>query len=749
MTDRAPGHEQAPEDLPCYNCGMKGHVVFACPEDTRRVPAGLEASRKRQASGKEYHTPAKRNRGPIVTHYPPPPPPGLPLPPPPLTYSPGSGYGGFHSSPTSDPPAGPPYHQPPHPGHYEQYPPYGERSASRGFPYGSSRDAYEHHFQGSPQASSPETLYRSPFSDQFDPYRPGSSGAPPYGRPYSARSDQYDDHPVGLRPISPYLITHPTSHQPIFDQYSRSPSVDNHYSTPPQPYPPSQSINYGNTYGHDGAFPVKPYPPGHGPPPPRAYSYQSQQHPLSGSPPYHVRRDDRFSDRSPYERQRDSRQHAERRSRENWHSRDRRDRRMRYDSSRGRSRSKPRFQDWPAKPPSPVTALLPAISLKHSTVTEAIRLEESPNNAMPVGITSTDNYSDDFSWEEEAIFKELPFKITRDLIWEPLPARWTDDPIMPPKYDKETITSKYVTPSNVDDFVVSIRKTEAWQVMQYHPTFLPPTEVRIEKLREYEAALNPSTTHNRHNQYRSDSRSSNSQYGKSRGLRVQGERQDRNSHHLEKNPLSNDDLSNYSPSGATKRSWSQANDLDAEEPRTESEISEKKQRISSPEPGEVCETDDQDPTSTTKSTSSPWEEEYSPAGRNGRDHIANDLQDYRVGHKDSNRGGNSRQSSPQTLSTSPQPRGRLSSSPSRSSSRRSSPGDPSGPSSRSNPSRPSSRHSSIGSPLTPNERELLGMSPYSSDSDTGRDSPIPQVNGASFRSRQRPAKVHAAYQRRW
>ncbi|GAW14419.1 hypothetical protein ANO14919_038210 [Xylariales sp. No.14919] len=39
MADRPPGYEQAAEDLVCYNCGMKGHMFFACPEDTRRVPA--------------------------------------------------------------------------------------------------------------------------------------------------------------------------------------------------------------------------------------------------------------------------------------------------------------------------------------------------------------------------------------------------------------------------------------------------------------------------------------------------------------------------------------------------------------------------------------------------------------------------------------------------------------------------------------------------------------------------------------
>ncbi|KAI1432218.1 hypothetical protein GGR50DRAFT_621997 [Xylaria sp. CBS 124048] len=682
MTDRAPGHDQAAEDVPCYNCGMKGHLVFACPEETRCIPAGLEASRKRKASGTDYHTPVKRTKGPVVTHYPPPPrPPGLPpIPPPPAMRSPRSSYRGFHSGPD---PAGPFYVQP-HPGRYERHPPpYGGQSAYRGFPYGNSRGAYEHRLQASPQAPPllpppppppqlpppppPETPYRPSFPHRYDQHHSRSST---YGRPSASRPDYYNDHSVGVRPISPYAITHPNPHQAAYEQYPGSSNVDSRYRGPPQPYPP-QPNGSGNAHGYDGTFPARPYPSNHGSLPPRNYSYPSNQYTPSDLPPYHSRGNDRdrFVDRA-YEPRRDRRHYAERFSGENEHNRERRDRRTRYGSPKGRNRSGRRGKDRPARAPSPVNTNSSANQLSHSTIPEKIKSQADFNNAAFVHIKGLDNCAEDFRWEEEMIFKELPIEMTRDLIREPLPAEWTGEPIMPPKYDKETITSKYVTLLNVDEFALTVRETEAWRVMQHHPVFLPPTEIRIEKLREYEKAVVNATT------------------------------------------------------------------------------------TSSPESGEVCETDDQNPTTPTKSPSPLWGEDHHEAHRNHQDQSTTDSQDHQADHNDTTTNGNTRQSSFRTPSTSPRPRRRLSSSLYRSSSERSSPGDPSGQSSRrssrSNPSHPSSRRSSTVSPLTPNERELLGMRPYSSDSESGGDSPMPQVNGASPpRPRPRPAKVQAAYQRRW
>ncbi|KAI0429816.1 hypothetical protein F5Y09DRAFT_246368 [Xylaria sp. FL1042] len=760
MADRPPGYEQAAEDLLCYNCGMKGHLFFACPEDTRRVPAGLEASRKRQASGNDYHPQTKRSKGPVVTHYPPPPPPGLPhIPPPPTSYSPRPGYEPFHSGSPPGPPTGPPYHPPPPPGHYDQYPPpppISGRSASRGFPYGNSRDAHEHHFQG-PRAPPPETPYRPPYYDQYDQHRLGLPPAAPYGRPYSAPPDRYDEQLGGSPQGPPYASSHRTPHQAHFEHYPPAPGVDSYYAGPPPLYPtPHPSIPRTSSHpGYDGAPPARLYTSGHGSPPPGTYSYQSRQYPSSDSPPYHTRYDGRFIDRPSYEPQRrDPRpQHLERRAGETQQNRDRHGRRTRYDSPRGRSRSERRFPDQPARLASPFNSTPPAQSVNEPAFLESSKPQREISDPVSVKMKTAEKYTaEDFTWDEETIFKEIPIKITKDLIREPLPAEWTDEPIMPPKYDKETITSRYINPTNVDDFALSVRETKEWQIMQFHPTFLAPTDVRIEKLWDYEKALNPGPTYNKQSRHNINSGSGSRQRVKSWSSKTRV-RQSRYSQHHGRNHLSSDDQLNHFRPGLTKRVWDQTSYRDTEEPEGENEVSGKKPKMLSPEPGEVCESDDQELTMTNKSASPSWEEEYHHARRDYQNGSTNSLRGSRANIPNVKYERDVRRLSPQSPATPPPPSSHISRSPSRASSTRSSHGDcsrpPSRRSSRSNPSQPSSRRSSVGSPLTPNERELLGMRPYSSDSDTGRDSPIPQTNGTPARPRQRPAKLHAAYQRRW
>ncbi|KAI1281127.1 hypothetical protein F5Y07DRAFT_319628 [Xylaria sp. FL0933] len=759
MADRPPGYEQAAEDLSCYNCGMKGHMFFACPEDTRRVPAGLEASRKRQASGNDYHPQTKRSKGPVVTHYPPPPPLGLPhIPPPPTSYSPRPGYETFHSGSPPAPPAGPPYHPPPPPGHYDQYPPHppnAGRSASRGLPYGNSRDAHEHPFHG-PRVPPPETPYRTPYYDQYDQHRLGPPPSAPYGRPYSAPPDRYDEQLAGPPQGPPYTSSHRTPHQVHFEQYPPAPGVDSYYTGPPPLYPPPHSnISRNSSHpGYDAAPPAHLYTSGHGPPPLVTYSSQSRQYP-SDSPPYHTRYEDRFADRPSYEPQRrDSRpQHQERRAGENQQNRDRHGRRTRYDSPRGRSRSERRFPDPPARLASPFRSTPPGQSAKESAVSESSKSQREISDAVPVKVKNAEKYTaEDFSWEEETIFKELPAKITKDLIRDPLPAEWTDEPMMPPKYGKETITSRYINPTNVDDFALSVRETKEWQVMQFHPAFLAPTDVRIERLWDYEKAINPGSAYNKQSRQSTNSVSGGRQRVKSWSSKTRV-RQTRYSQPHGRDYLSSDDqLDRFRP-GLTKRIWDQTSYRDSEEPEGESEASGKKPKRLSPEPGEVSESDDQELTTINKSTSPSWEDEYHYGRQRYQNGRTNSLHKSRVKLPSVESAREARRLSPQSPATPPPPSNQNSRSPSRASNTRSPHGGrtrlPSRRSSGSHPSQPCSRRSSVGSPLTPNERELLGMRPYSSDSDTERDSPIPQTNGTPSRPRQRAAKLHAAYQRRW
>ncbi|KAJ3574518.1 hypothetical protein NPX13_g4333 [Xylaria arbuscula] len=701
MANRPPGYEQAAEDVVCYNCGVKGHIFFACPEDTRTVPAGLEASRKRQASGNDYHAPTKRSKGPVVTHYPPPPPPSLPhIPPPPITYSPRPGYEALHPSPLPGPPPGPPYHIPPHPGHYDQHPSQrAGRSASRGLPHSTSRDIHEPSFQGPHRAPPNDSQYRPPHYDRYDQHR---LGPPPYSRPYSAPPNRYDEQYSRPALAPPYATVHGPPHQAPFEHYPPAPGVDSYFSGPPQPYPPPPSTipRASSQHGYGDIPQALHYAPVHGPPPVGNPSYQSHHYPSSDMPPYHARYDERFADRPSYEPQRRDHhhQHRDRRPGENRHNRERHGRRRRGDSPKGRSRSERR--------------------------------------------------DDDFSWEEEAIFREAPVKTTRDLIREPLPAEWTDDPIMPPKYDKETITSRYINSTNVDDFALSVRETKAWQIVQLHPAFLAPTDVRIEKLWEYERALNLSPGLNKQNRPWTNTGTSGRQREKSSIFRTRRGHQPRYSQYHGENHLLSEDHRSQLQITPRDSEWEKTSYRDVKESEGERTTS-KKPKIHSPEPGEVSESDDAEILTAVRSSSPSWEEKYHHVRRDYQKRDMHSMHDSRGAVS----GGGVRLSCSPVAITPPRPTSQMSGSSPRASSTRSSHNDlskpPSRRSSRSNPSQPSSRRNSMGSPLTPTERELLGMLPYSSDSDTGQESSIRQSVDAPKRQRQRPAKLHAAYQRRW
>ncbi|KAI1190126.1 hypothetical protein F5B17DRAFT_132240 [Nemania serpens] len=756
MADRAPGYEQAAEDLQCYNCGMRGHMFFACPEDTRRVPAGLAASRKRQASANDHHVPIKRSKGPVVTHYPPPPLGLHHISPPPTTYSPRPGYEKSHVGLSPGPSTRQPYRQPPHPGQHSHYPSSSTGpSAPRGFPYGNSSDVYEHHLLGAPQRPPPETPYRPPQYDHYDQYRSGPSPPISYDRHYSTPINRHDEHPTGPPHSSPSAVTHRTSLQPHFDYYPPAPGADNYYPGPPPPYPRPPSDIYRNStyYGHNDASSATLYTPGHGSPSPGIYPYQSLQYPPSEPPQHHSPYDDRFENQpiSQLQRRDTHLQHTKRRHNENRQNRERHGRRTRYASSKGRSHTERQLADRLGRLSSPVTSTPSVQSPRDSTVPDSKKSRRSFVDSLPADTNNTGKYTaEDFLWDEEMIFKELPVKVTRDLIKEPLPVEWTDDPIMPPKYDKETITSRYINSTNVDDFALSVRETKAWQIMQYHPAFLPPTEVQKDKLEDYKRALDPAPAYTKQNRQGVNSSSAGGRpRGKSWNIRGRGGPPNRYPQPHHRNHTSSDYQPSHSRPGPTKRSWDPTGYRDSYEPEEEGQVFAKKPKISSPEPGEVCETDHRR-TSKTKSTSPIWEQEYH---RFDEDHAIGARQESRVNASDTRSESSGRRLSLQTSLTPPPAPSHISGSPSRLSSRSSTPGSPTRPSSRhssrSNLSRPTSRRSSAGSPLTPNERELLGMRPYSSSSDTGRDSPIPQVNGTPTRSRQRPAKLHAVYQRRW
>ncbi|KAI1809237.1 hypothetical protein GGS20DRAFT_329547 [Poronia punctata] len=757
MTDNG-SYEKAAEDLSCYNCGMKGHIFLACPEDTRHVPAGLEASRKRQASGNEYNGSVKRGKGPVVTHYPPPLPPGVShISPPPTTYGPPAGYNGYHLGP---PPGLPPVPPPPPslpPTRYEPYPvPNDGREASR-FPYSRNAGTYDRHFHSSSRGTPPEDPYGPHHYDEYRQYRSGSPPRPPYGRSYPAPPSRHGELPPGLPQAPPYGLPPRPEPPSSYDHYPPGPEVDGYY---PRPQPPYQAHPYSDGYpnpphyGHDGSGvpAARPYPPSHGPPPRGNYLDPPSHYLPPELPPYHTRHDDRFTEWATFEsRRREPDDRVERRPSNNRHNRERIPRWSRYDSPKSRGRSEHRMQDRPPKAFSSQNSTPPR---KDSVGPPSSRSERPLNHGLPPKpVTAEESKVDDFSGENEMIFNEIPPKISRDLIREPLPAEWTDEPLMPPKYGKETIISKYVNPENIDAFAASIRETKAWEVMQHHPAMLPPGEIRKERIRIYEIAVRGET--------RSESPylqipgeniiDDNKQRSNDTNPIHRVDRQNRKLEHQGSSYRPNKDHTGFTHQRIGKnrrhddRDYTGEREIDSYEPP-------RKRFKASPEPGEVCETNNQGSPSPKPKYASPWREREANTIRNGRHDRRERTPNASARNSRGSRG--SRGSRDIFLDTRPNiGRRRRRSSPDRSS-----PTAPTRISRSRSPSRSPRRRSASGSPLTPTELALLGMmGGDSSDSENGSDTrpnttPLPQPpsNNSTPKPRQKPAtKLHAAYQRRW
>ncbi|TGJ85415.1 hypothetical protein E0Z10_g3373 [Xylaria hypoxylon] len=527
MADRPPGYEQAAEDLVCYNCGMKGHMFFACPEDTRRVPAGLEASRKRQASGNDYHVPTKRTLAQamkvfILVHR------RQVLPLARRIINP------IIQDTTIN----------------TRLPMEGEvrqgvflMVALETYMNIISRDLLDCH----PLKRPIDRLTMISMTAQAHHLLP-----PMAVHTQLLLIDMMNNLLVYLKaPLIPPLIELLIKHTPI--PLLIRISTGTHRTMGTMPLPQLDFIRRVMDH-HQDHIPIN------------LTNIRLQIH-LHTTPAMMI--DLQIDPRT---------------------------------SHREEILIRNSLSVALVRTDKIVSVMVVVCVMTHLKATAALNVDfqisppEFPalkpqqqdiGDAVLPNMKDTGKYTaEELSWEEEMIFQELPGKITRDLIREPLPAVWTDDPIMPPKYDKETITSKYINPTNVDDFALSVRETKAWQVMQYHPAFLHHTDVRVEKLWDYEKVLNPGPVYNKQSRHSINSSVGGRQRGKSWGSRTRGGRQTRYSQHHGQDQSSDDQLNYFRP-GLTNRIWDQTSYRGDDEPEGDNEILGKNSKISSPEPGEV------------------------------------------------------------------------------------------------------------------------------------------------------------------
>ncbi|OTA69101.1 hypothetical protein K449DRAFT_85531 [Hypoxylon sp. EC38] len=542
MSQVAPGLGPDHNEPPCYNCGVRGHMFTACPEEPRKVPAGLEASWARQQSSNSPHNdgfmPNKRGKGPVITRYPPPPPATSHHTPP---------------LPRFEKPPGPSYPLGPIPG----YPPQPSYSSGYGShpPPSSSYDRY-----GPPgPVGAPPPLQPPGLSQTLNPSTYHGAYPPPYGPPGSVHRPYDPPHvsPPG-RPGQFYHNDYPPGPSSRPDQYPPGqyppgppgppyPAPQQYPLGPPPSYPPGPNFappptSYGYSHGPPPGYPPADYGPPQRDPPPSLYHQYPPPEP-SYSQPYP-------DDRNRYQRDRDRpRRYDDRRSSDAWHTHDawhksppstdqayrddyregwhgkpsyredrphdrpprrwgqgrpgderRRDRHDRFHPYKNSDKPEKGHRRKPQKPTTPSRTPIRERSLGRETPTtvktdqerEPGEIVSEPTSASEHGdaeaalSVTLDKSDDEFNWDERTIFLEPPASSKVDPIAAPLPTHYSEDVMIPPAFDAKSLRSRYITPRNVDDFAQSIRETRDWQVIQHHPAFLDPAVICLAKLDEYD-----------------------------------------------------------------------------------------------------------------------------------------------------------------------------------------------------------------------------------------------------------------------
>ncbi|KAL2177705.1 uncharacterized protein P884DRAFT_18090 [Thermothelomyces heterothallicus CBS 202.75] len=430
MSSKAPGQDATEQEAVCYNCGVKGHWAFACPEPTREVPVGLQRWQQHKEHGNNERRGSSRDKkkGPIVIHYPPPPPP------PPSHITPGAPYG--PSPPPPFPPGAPPAPPPPPSQSYQQpnYPPNPYVGGYQPPPPPAQYGHYPAPPPPPPPSYTPQPQYGQPAYPPPYPQAPGyypPGAAPPSAPPPpSYPPGTYPPHQSGQPPPPPPSTPYPP-----------------HYPTPPPPGP------YQFARGQ---------PPPYGPPAPTGHQYSpppswSSAH-AGPSPP-----SSRSANQTPLgsHRGRSQKSHGSKKSHQhreqNRHGHEKHGKGKSRNERRGRQASRDEQQtktdDSRSKPEG-----------------NEPKVQDNEEQAGEGSLEDTSGWDPRLKEEFKQAFPDVKTK-PADPVGIPLPLEYTDEPTIPPAYNATCVKSEFFREDNQKDFGRSIREHPSWATLKNDPVF--------------------------------------------------------------------------------------------------------------------------------------------------------------------------------------------------------------------------------------------------------------------------------------
>ncbi|KAB5576390.1 hypothetical protein GE09DRAFT_621754 [Coniochaeta sp. 2T2.1] len=431
----APGQSSGQEPV-CYNCGLKGHWVVACPEPTREVPAGLKRWQSQHHDQTQRQRPERHNSGekkpPVVTRYAPPP-----------SYAPPAPQYGQPPPPPYPPAGQPPY--PPAP-----YPPPQQQPLYYGAGYPPAPPQGQPPYGGYPPQPPPPPP--PPFNHQYPPPPHPGYGPPPPPNQYHQQPPPGNQYPQPPPPLPNYY----NGPQP---PYPPAPYQPQSYPPPPNyqvpPYPPQGPPPPPQGYPQ-APYPPAPYPPNPGQgyppaplppppiPPPASYSPDNNWSQPPPPPPPHASQPPRHHERGKNKKRRD---------------RDRGNGKGNKDHDRQRS--------------SPVLkSVLPDHDDSPSTESHLPQSQDEPEPGEVAEDGGDDEVFEDWDVEVEThfdvVFAESEGK-PADPVGIPLPYTYTEDPTIPPAYNATSIKSEFFQADGKDQFIVPVQRTKEWQFLMYDP----------------------------------------------------------------------------------------------------------------------------------------------------------------------------------------------------------------------------------------------------------------------------------------